>query len=186
MVASPGAWLVFAAVAALLYTTDQLSKRAALAHLSDGDDVEVVGELLQLHLTRNPGAAFSLGTDFTVVLTCLAMVATVVVLWMSRRLGDLVWALGLGAMLAGITGNLTDRLVREPQAFHGHVIDFFRLPSWPIFNVADIAINVGAALVLLQVFRGVRMDGSRADDAGDTEGDTDGGGSAVDAPEDDR
>ncbi|KAA1429008.1 signal peptidase II [Nocardioides antri] len=159
--ASRAAWVLFAVVAAVLYAADQLSKRAAVEHLSRGEDVQVVGDLLQLHLTRNPGAAFSLGTQFTIVLTCLAICATAVVLWASRNLVDRVWAAGLGCLLAGITGNLTDRMLREPTPFRGHVVDFLQLPNWPIFNVADIAINVGAGLILLQVFRGVRMDGTR-------------------------
>jgi len=165
MLASSRAWTLFAVVAAGLYAADQFSKRAAVEHLTDRDDVRVVDDLLQLHLTRNPGAAFSLGTGFTVGLSCLAVVATVVVLVVSRKLVDRVWAAGLGALLAGITGNLTDRMVREPGPFRGHVIDFLQLPNWPIFNVADISINVGAGLILLQVFRGIRMDGTRHDDA---------------------
>ncbi len=155
------AWTVFAVVAAVVYAADQLSKRAAVEHLTGRDDVHVVGDLLQLHLTRNPGAAFSLGTSFTVVLSCLAIAATVVVLVVSRKVVDRVWAVGLGAILAGITGNLTDRLLREPSPFRGHVIDFLQLPNWPIFNIADIAINLGAALILLQVIRGIGMDGTR-------------------------
>jgi signal peptidase II len=155
------AWLVFALVAIALYVVDQLSKRAAVEHLTDRDDVRVVGELLKLHLTRNAGAAFSLGTGFTIGLSCLAIVATVVVLYTSRRVVDRVWAAALGALLAGIAGNLTDRMFREPEPFRGHVIDFLQLPNWPIFNVADMSINLGAALILLQVFRGIRMDGSR-------------------------
>jgi signal peptidase II len=43
----------------------------------------------------------------------------------------------------------------------GHVVDFLMLPHWPIFNVADMCINVAAALILLQAFRGIRLDGSR-------------------------
>jgi signal peptidase II len=160
-------WALFAVVAVALYVVDQLSKRAAVEHLTGRDDVRVVGDLLQLHLTRNPGAAFSLGTSFTVVLTCLAIVATVVVLVVSRRVADRVWAVGLGAILAGITGNLTDRMLREPEPFRGHVIDFLQLPNWPIFNVADMSINVGAGLILLQVVRGVRLDGTRHGNADD-------------------
>lgn len=161
MLASRRAWLVFLAVATVLYAVDQLSKRAAVERLSGRPDVSVVGEVLQLHLTRNPGAAFSLGTQFTVALTCLAIVATAVIVWLSRRVVDRVWAVALGTLLAGIAGNLTDRLLREPGPFRGHVIDFLMLPNWPVFNVADICINLGAGLVLLQVFRGVRMDGTR-------------------------
>jgi signal peptidase II len=88
-------------------------------------------------------------------------VAVLVVLWLSRRLGSLGWAVALGALLAGIAGNLTDRILREPGAFRGHVIDFLMLPNWPVFNVADICINIGAALILVQAFRGMKVDGSR-------------------------
>ncbi|HWI43926.1 MAG TPA: signal peptidase II [Nocardioides sp.] len=151
----------FIAVAAVLYAADQVTKHVAVAQLSREPDVRVVGELLQLHLTYNPGAAFSVGTSLTVGLTCLAIVAVVVVLWMSRRLGSRIWAAAFGFLLAGITGNLTDRILRDPAPFRGHVVDFLMLPNWPVFNVADICINVGVALILLQVLRGVAIDGSR-------------------------
>lgn len=169
MLTSRRAWSVFAVVAVVVYAADQLSKRAAVEYLAGGKDVRVVGDVLQLHLTRNPGAAFSLGTGLTVGLSCLAIAATVVVLVVSRKVVDRVWAAGLGALLAGITGNLTDRMLREPGPFRGHVIDFLQLPNWPIFNVADISINVGAGLILLQVVRGIRMDGTRHADTADAD-----------------
>ena len=158
-------WRLFASVALVLYAVDVVSKIVAIDRLTGRDDVRVVGEVLQLHLTRNPGAAFSTGTQFTVVLSCIAMAAVVVVLWLSRRLGNVVWAVALGFLLAGVAGNLTDRMFREPGPFRGHVIDFLMLPNWPIFDVADICINVAAGLILVQAFRGVRMDGTRADAA---------------------
>ncbi len=148
-------------VFALAYAIDQVSKAVAVARLDGGEDVRVVGDLLQLHLTRNPGAAFSAGTDYTPFLTLLAMTATVVVLWVARRVGSTAWAVTFGLLLAGITGNLTDRLARDPEPFHGHVIDFLMLPNWPIFNVADICINLAAGLALLLTFRGVHLDGTR-------------------------
>ncbi|GAA3812317.1 signal peptidase II [Nocardioides panacisoli] len=157
-----GTWLLFAAVAVVAYAADQVAKRLAVTHLHARDDVQVVGDLLQLRLTHNPGAAFSLGTDFTVALAFLAMVASLVLLWFSRGLRDRVWAVGLGLILAGIDGNLTDRMIRDPGPFRGEVVDFLMLPHWPIFNVADMCINVGALLVLVQIFRGIRLDGSRA------------------------
>ncbi|KAA1417909.1 signal peptidase II [Nocardioides humilatus] len=167
-VASGRAWAVFSLVAVGLYAADQFSKHAAVEHLTGRDDVRVVGEVLQLHLTRNPGAAFSLGTGFTVALSCLAIVATGVVLVVSRRLVDKVWAVALGALLAGITGNLTDRMLRDPEPFRGHVVDFLQLPNWPIFNVADISINIGVGLILIQVFRGIGLDGTRQATKSDT------------------
>ena len=112
-----------------------------------------------LHLTRNPGAAFSTGTEYTVVLTCVAIAAVLVVLYLTRRLGSPRWAVALGLLLAGVAGNLTDRLFREPGPLRGHVIDFLMLPHWPVFNVADMCINVAAVLILVQAFRGIRIDG---------------------------
>src|SRR5688572_15378737 len=85
-------WLLFAAVALVLYAGDVISKIIAVDKLTGRDDVEVVGDILQLHLTRNPGAAFSTGTQFTVALSCVAVAAVAVVLWLSRRIGTVGWA----------------------------------------------------------------------------------------------
>ena len=152
--------LVFAGVALVAYAVDLGSKQWALSALADGD-IAVLGDWFTLHLTSNPGAAFSTGTGFTIVFTCLAMVAVAVVLWLSRRIASIGWALALGLLLGGVAGNLTDRLVRDPEPFHGHVVDFLMLPNWPVFNVADICINVAAGLIILQTFRGVALDGGR-------------------------
>lgn len=154
-----------ATIAAGGLVLDQVTKQLAVDRLTGRPDVEVVGELLQLHLTRNPGAAFSTGTEFTVVLSCVAIAAALVVAWLFRRLGSTVWALALGLLLAGITGNLTDRLFREPGPLRGHVVDFLMLPNWPVFNVADICITGAAGLILLQAFRGIRLDGLREHEA---------------------
>ncbi len=159
------ALIAFVLVALSAYAVDQISKALAVARLEGQPDVRVVGDLLQLHLTRNPGAAFSLGTEFTPYLSALAVVAALTVLWFARRLGSLGWGVALGLLLAGVTGNLTDRVFRAPGTFHGHVVDFLQLPNWPIFNVADICINVAAGLIIVQAFRGLRLDGSRDDDA---------------------
>ena len=157
---------VFALTAAVLYVLDQATKHLAVEHLTGQPDKQLVGDLLQLHLTRNPGAAFSTGTAFTEVLTCVAIVAVGVVVWLSRRLGSTAWAVALGFLLAGVTGNLTDRMLRAPSPFSGHVIDFLKLPHWPIFNVADMCINVAAGLILVQAFRGIKLDGSRVKNDG--------------------
>jgi signal peptidase II len=149
------------AVFAALYTADQLTKWLAVDRLSGGPDRELVGDFLVLHLTRNAGAAFSTGTGYTELFSCLAIVAVLVVLWLSQRIRSAVWAVAFGLLLAGIAGNLTDRLLREPGPLRGHVVDFLMLPNWPVFNVADMSINVAAALILVQAFRGVRLDGSR-------------------------
>jgi len=151
--------LLFAAVAATAYVIDLVTKLLAVSQLSGRPDVDLVGELLVLHLTRNAGAAFSTGTEYTVALSCVAMVAVLVVIWLSRRVGSVGWAVALGLLLAGVCGNLTDRLFRSPGPMRGHVIDFVMLPHWPVFNVADMCINAAAVLILVQASRGIRING---------------------------
>jgi signal peptidase II len=85
----------------------------------------------------------------------------VVVLLLARRVGTTGWAVALGLLLGGVAGNLTDRMVRDPGPLRGHVIDFLHLPHWPVFNVADICINVAAALIIWQSWRGVPLRGRR-------------------------
>jgi signal peptidase II len=151
---------VLAVVAVAAYAVDLVTKQLAVNRLADGD-VPVLGDWFVLHLTFNPGAAFSLGTRFTVVLSCLAILAVCVVLVLSRRVGSTVWALALGLLLGGVAGNLTDRLFRDPGPMRGHVVDMFMVPNWPVFNIADICINLAAGLIVLQAVRGVRLDGTR-------------------------
>ncbi len=151
---------LFLLTALVVYLLDLTTKTLAVAKLEGRDPVPVVGDLLQLNLLRNPGAAFSTGTSYTWVLTGIAVTAIVVVLVVSRRLGSKLWAFGLGCLLGGVLGNLTDRLFREPGFGRGHVVDFLQLPHWPVFNVADMAINVAAGVIILQALRGVSHDGA--------------------------
>ncbi len=153
--------LVFLSAAVLAYLVDLGTKVLAVEQLTGKGRVDVIGDLLGFNLVRNPGAAFSTGTGFTWVFSLLAIVATLVVLWLSRRLGSTLWAVGLGLLLAGITGNLTDRIFRSPGPLQGHVVDFLELPNWPIFNAADICLNIGVVIVLIQTVRGIHLDGSR-------------------------
>jgi signal peptidase II len=153
--------LLFAGVAVLGYGADLLTKALAVANLRPGESVQVVGDLLTFYIARNPGAAFSTGTSYTILLTCIAIAAAVAVLWVARRLGSVGWAAGLGFLLAGILGNLTDRIFREPGVMQGHVVDFLRLPNFPVFNVADICINIAAGVIIVQALRGMSVAGTR-------------------------
>jgi signal peptidase II len=153
---------VLAGVFLLAYALDQATKWLAVDRLTGHPDKHVVGDLLILNLTRNAGAAFSTGTGYTELLSLLAVVAALAVVSLARRLGSAWWAVAFGLLLAGICGNLPDRLVRAPSILRGQVVDFLQLPHWPIFNVADICINVAAAMILVQALRGVRLDGTRA------------------------
>lgn len=153
-------WLVLA-VAALWVTLDQVTKAWAERALPDRPPVQVVGDLLQLRLTYNSGAAFSMATGATGLLTVLACTVVVVIIWQASRLGSRGWAWALGLLLGGAVGNLVDRVFRPPSVGQGHVVDFFQLPNFPIFNVADIGITSAAVLIAVLALRGVSPDGSR-------------------------
>lgn len=153
---------VLIAVAATVLVLDQVTKILAVAWLGDGRTVEVVGGALQLRLVRNPGAAFSLATDMTIVLAVVATAVVAVILRISRRLRSVPWAVALGGLLGGAVGNLVDRVFREPAPLRGHVVDFLEFPNWPVFNLADSAIVGAAALVVLLSLRGVTYDGTGA------------------------
>ncbi|TDC50120.1 signal peptidase II [Jiangella ureilytica] len=152
---------VLLAVAAAVLAADQLTKMLAVALLDPGRAVPVVGELVQLRLIRNPGAAFSLATNLTPVLTVVALVVVLAILAVSRRVVNRSWAVALGAVLGGALGTLTDRMFRMPGPFRGHVVDFVELPNWPVFNVADSAIVTGAVVVAVLSVRGIPHDGDR-------------------------
>jgi signal peptidase II len=160
---------VLALCALAAYAIDVSTKSLALHHLADRGPIEVLGPVLRLTLVRNPGAAFSTGTQFTVALTVLAMCAVVVVLVLARRVGTTGWAVALGLLLGGVSGNLTDRMLRDPGPLRGHVVDFLQLPHWPVFNVADICINLAAALIIVLSWRGVPLRGRPAEQAAEDE-----------------
>jgi signal peptidase II len=152
---------LFGIVAVCVWVLDQLSKVLAVAWLDDGESVTLVPHVFWLTLTRNAGAAFSTGTGFTVLLSLIAVVVVVTVLRLAAKLRDRWWAVGLGLLLGGAVGNLTDRILREPAPFRGHVVDFLHLTHWPVFNVADIALTFAAVTIILRSWRGISMDGSR-------------------------
>jgi len=143
-----------------LYLADQASKAWAVKSLRFGEDRVVIRGFLQFAYTENPGIAFgqlqeggSFGRWFFVVLASAATIAVFYYFMRTPRNDDRV----LGAcalLLAGILGNLTDR-VRL-----GYVVDFIVMHAgdyhWPTFNVADASICIGAILLLLDLFLGNR------------------------------
>lgn len=147
--------------AVVAYALDQASKAWAVDALTVGRPREVLGSLLKLQLTHNPGAAFSLGTNSTLVITAIAIGVVIAVLVTARKLRSRGWALAFGLIVGGAVGNLTDRFARPPGGGKGRVVDFLQLPHWPIFNVADMAITTAAVLVIVLTLRGVGLDGVR-------------------------
>lgn len=150
-------------LAAGILAVDQLSKWLVVEHLEEGVSVPVIGELLQFHFVRNPGAAFSLGIGATWIFAIIAAAVAVFIIVFARRIRSLAWAAVFGMLLGGTLGNLTDRLLREPGFGQGYVIDFFSLWGLPfIFNVADVAITFSVALLIILTLVGLGLDGRRA------------------------
>lgn len=151
--------VTMAVVALGAYILDQVTKYMALTHLEPNKPIAAIGDLVTLRLVFNPGAAFSLGENFTAVIAVFAILAlSFVVVVLVPRVGTMSWAVAIGLIVCGIAGNLTDRLARPPGPLHGHVIDFLQIPYWPIFNVADICLVSGAVLVVwLSVVKQIPM-----------------------------
>jgi signal peptidase II len=146
----------------IVLVTDIITKVVIVATLSDRAPVKLLGDFLTLRVTRNPGAAFSIGPSLTVVFAVIAVGVIVFILRTSRRIQSLAWAVTLGLLLGGATGNLTDRLFRYPGPFRGYVVDWIQIPHWPVFNVADSCIVCGGVLAVFLAVRGVRIDASVA------------------------
>ena len=146
-------------VAGIVLGLDLTSKIVAVRTLSNRTSVDLLGGFLTLRLTRNAGAAFSIGVGMTVVFTTVAVIVIFAILRTSRRLYSLPWAIALGGLLGGALGNLTDRIFRSPGVFRGHVVDFIELPNWPVFNLADSAIVGAGILMFVLAARGIPIEG---------------------------
>jgi len=149
-------------VAAFVLAADVISKAIVVAQMADHAPIRLLGGLLTITLTRNGGAAFSIGTSMTIVFTAIAVGVIVYILRTARNLRSIGWAITLGLLLGGATGNLLDRIFRAPGPFQGHVVDWIQLPDWPVFNLADSSIVCAGVLVVLLALRGIRLDGTRA------------------------
>ncbi|MEV0360612.1 signal peptidase II [Nocardia sp. NPDC050697] len=165
--AEPGAGLgpkrlpLLLILAAVLYGLDLLTKSIAVARLTPGDPVYLIGDVVRFSLVRNPGAAFSMATGMTWLLTLVAAGVVIAVIRIGSTLRSPWWAVGLGMVLGGALGNLTDRLFRAPGPLQGHVVDFMAVGWWPVFNVADSAIVCGAILLVALTVFGFEPDGTR-------------------------
>ncbi|SEB62806.1 signal peptidase II [Microbacterium hydrocarbonoxydans] len=172
---------IVAILAALVLAADQFVKYLTVENLPLQEPVPVLGEFLQLYYVRNPGAAFSLGSDVTWIFTIALAVVAAVIIWKALGLRSRLWAVVLGCLLGGVLGNLTDRLFRDPGFPMGHVVDMISMP-WmmpAIFNVADIFIVTGMISVALLVVFGLRFDGTRERDHAPVETDEEAEAAAV-------
>ncbi len=135
-------------VAVGVLVVDQLTKHWAVNALSDGRVIELVWTL-QFRLTFNTGMSFGLGEGLGPLVAPLAALVVVVLVWTVGRIPNRLGLVAVGLIIGGAVGNLVDRAVRAGDGFlGGGVVDFVDLQWWPVFNVADMGIVIGAVLLV--------------------------------------
>jgi signal peptidase II len=166
------AWRAPVAIALAVIALDQLTKHWAVTSLGTDREIDLFWTL-RLNLAFNNGMAFGQGQGFGPMIAVIATVVIVYLLVSLQTEATTMGTIGMGLLIGGAAGNLIDRLFRGDDGFlQGGVVDFIDFQWFPIFNIADIAINVGAALLILNSIltaRTHRNDDSTeqvADDAG--------------------
>ena len=144
-----------AAVVVLVVAIDQLTKRWAVSELSGSAPRHVVWTL-QWNFTRNSGMAFSQAQGIGPLIGILALVVVLWLAWTSRQLTSRVTAVAAGLIAGGAIGNLADRVFRGDHVLRGSVVDFIDFQWFPIFNIADMAIDIGGGLFVLWTLFGHR------------------------------
>ena len=141
------------AVAAIVVAIDQATKWLALDRLAGGREIDLAWTL-RLRLVFNRGSAFGLGSRFAPLIALVVVVVVVVLLRGRHQLVGMLPMVAAGLVVGGAVGNLLDRVFRDGHGFlGGAVVDFIDLQWWPVFNVADSAICVGAVVLALTMSR---------------------------------
>ena len=150
------AWYLVISIA--LFAADQVTKAWALKSLVPYAGKPFIGELLKFYLVWNDSAAFSISLGATWIFTIVSTLASIAIIVLLFRTRSTAWHLTLSVLLAGVVGNLSDRLFRAPGFPVGKVVDFLQLPfNFPVFNVADICITGSMAVVVILVMRGIKL-----------------------------
>lgn len=139
-------------VAVVIAVLDQMTKAWALRDLADGRVIHVIWTL-QFNLTYNRGMAFSRGTGVGPIIGVIGLVVVVMLLLSLRRTDNVLTRLATGLIIGGAMGNILDRLFRDSGWMRGAVIDFVDFQWWPVFNVADMAIMIGAATMIVAMLK---------------------------------
>jgi signal peptidase II len=155
---SRSGWRSLALIAMGALVSDQASKYVVERWITAGARHTVIPGLLNLYYTSNPGVAFGLGADSTaawmaplLILFSLGVIVLLVWLLATNRAGGWLGQCGLALILGGAAGNVLDRVMRRSVT---DFIDFYvGSHHWYTFNLADSAIVIGAALVVLELFR---------------------------------
>ena len=140
--------MLFYSVALLIIGLDQLFKFLVTRAMLLGQSFPIYHDIIQLTYVRNTGAAFSLFVGFSPYLAVVGVLVVAVVLYYHYKLpaNNLPLQFGLACLLGGSVGNLLDRLCRH------YVIDYLDITIWPVFNLADVMINVGVILLAYKLF----------------------------------
>ena len=135
-------------IIAAVLIADQASKNWALNSLSDGRTIDLVWTL-RFNLVFNSGMAFSKGQGLGRLIGLLA-IGVAVWLWFSlRKATSRLSVIGTSMLIGGALGNVVDRMFRGEKWLAGAVVDFIDLQWFPVFNVADSAVTVGAAVLII-------------------------------------
>lgn len=140
--------LVLYGAAACVYLLDRSTKLLAENYLAGRAPIRLVPHVLDLTYTTNSGGAFGLFRGQPWLFFAASLVVCIAIVVASRHLASLPVALGLGLILGGAVGNLTDRVIHGSGAT-GRVVDFIYLHAWPVFNAADSAIVIGTFVVVI-------------------------------------
>ncbi|MDD5073150.1 MAG: signal peptidase II [Candidatus Omnitrophica bacterium] len=135
-------------IAASVVIIDQVTKAIAVAKLTSVGSLPAIGTIVSFTLVKNTGAAFGLFRYQTVVLVVISVIAIAFTIFYLAKKKPALY-LPFSLILGGAAGNLIDRL--HPG---GYVIDFIDLHFWPVFNVADSCITIGAVLLFVIILRG--------------------------------
>lgn len=132
-------------LAVLVFTADQVSKQIVANSLLLGESRPVIDGVFHFSYLRNPGAAFGILPDHTEVLLILTLYVLAAIVYLGIRIADdrPMLQVALGLVLGGTLGNFSDRVLR------GGIVDFLDFRVWPVFNIADMALVIGAALLLV-------------------------------------
>lgn len=149
--------VVLFSTAAGAYLLDRITKVWAEHSLADRQPLVLIPKVLQLRFTTNSGGAFSLSQSTPWLFAAASLIAAAVIVATAFRHDRTIVGAGLGLILAGALGNLTDRILRGPH-LSGRVVDFIDFHVWPVFNVADSAIVIGAILLLVASLREPKSD----------------------------
>ena len=139
-------------ISAVIVLLDQISKAWALRDLDDGRIIHVIWTM-KFNLTFNRGMAFSRGTGIGPIIGVIGLVVVVLLLLSLRRAENALTRVATGLIIGGAVGNILDRLFRGSGWMRGAVIDFIDFQWWPVFNVADMAIMIGAATMMVAMLK---------------------------------